>query len=58
MKYWYPMSKEDKKLRNKIEIVALSCYSIGLILTCLTKCPIFMLTIILTYPISFKFLKK
>lgn len=57
MRSLYPMSKEDKKMRNKIEIVAISCYSIGLILTCLTKCPIFMLSICLTYPISFKLFK-
>ena len=58
MKYWYPKTKEDKQLRNKIELVAISCYSVGLILTCLTRCPIFMLTVVLTYPISFKLFKK
>ena len=49
--------KKDKNLKNKIEVVAISCYSLGLIFTCLTKCPIFMLLTLLTFPISFKFIK-
>lgn len=47
----YPLSKEDKKLRNKVECVALGCYSVGLILFALTKCPISIMTTALAFPI-------
>lgn len=49
--------KKDKILKNKIELVTIGCYSFSLLLTCLTKCPIFMLLTILAFPISFKFIK-
>ena len=49
--------KKDKILKNKIELVTIGCYSLGLLLTCLTKCPIFMLLTILAFPISLKFIK-
>lgn len=46
---------KDKKLRNKIEIAAIVCYTAGLLLTCYSKCPLFMGTTLLTIPISKNF---
>lgn len=45
---------KDKKLRNKIEIVAIVCYTVGLLLTCYSKCPLFMGTTLMAFPISKK----
>lgn len=53
----YPLSKEDKILRNKVETVVLGCYTIGLILFALTAMPVFVLTTGLSVPICFKLFK-
>ncbi len=53
----YPLSKEDKKLRNKVEAVVIGCYGIGLILFAITKLPLFVLTTALSVPICFKLFK-
>lgn len=44
------MSNKDKKLRNKVEFICISFYSIGLILFLITACPIFILITILSVP--------
>lgn len=53
----YPLNKEDKKLRNKVEAIVLGCYTAGLILFAITSIPAFILTTILSVPICFKLLK-
>lgn len=53
----YPLSKEDKILRNKVEAVVLGCYTVGLILFVLTAMPAFVLTTGLSVPICFKLFK-
>ena len=50
----YPLSKEDKILRNKIEVVVIGGYVVGLALSIITKMPICMLVTGLSVPISFK----
>lgn len=45
------LSDSDKRMRNKVEVVALTMYSIGLVLFAITKCPLCILTTALTYPI-------
>lgn len=42
----------NKKLRNKIEAVVILCYFVGLLLTCCSKNPLFMGTVLLAVPIS------
>ena len=51
---WYPKTKEDKKLRNKIEMVVMSCYAVGVFLSILTKLPIFVLLTLVSIPICMK----
>lgn len=53
----YPLSKQDKILRNKVEAVVLGCYTIGLILFAITSIPLFILTTALSVPICFKLFK-
>lgn len=53
----YPLSKEDKILRNKIELVVLGCYTVGLFLFAITKSPFCTLTTGLSVPICFKLFK-
>lgn len=53
----YPLSKEDKILRNKIEVVVIGGYVVGLALSIITKMPICMLVTGLSVPISFKLFK-
>jgi hypothetical protein len=48
------MDKEYKIVEN----ITLVCYSIGLILVCITKFVPFIFFTLLTYPISLKILKK
>ena len=49
--------EKDKKIRNKVEAIVFSCYGIGVILTVLTHTPIFILTTLLSVPISMKCIK-
>ena len=53
----YPLSKEDKILRNKIEVVVIGGYVVGLALSIITKMPICMLVTGLSVPISLKLFK-
>lgn len=48
------MDKEYKIVEN----IALICYSVGLILACITKFVPFIFLTLLTYPVSLKILKK
>ncbi len=50
------MVKRDKSYK-KVEIITLTCFSIGLIIACITKFIPFIFLTSLTYPISFKVLK-
>lgn len=53
MTTYIPKSKKDKKLRNKIELITLSFYTLGLILFGLTKNPICVLITLLSVPFCF-----
>lgn len=46
----YPLSKEDKRIRNKVEVIVLAFYIFGLCLSALTKQPGFILLTALSVP--------
>ena len=43
-------NKKDKTIRNKITTIVVTCFTIGLVLTVLTKLPFFALTTALSVP--------
>lgn len=44
-------SKEEKRMRNKVTLIALICYIIGFVLTMVTRMPLFILFTIASVPI-------
>ena len=53
MRKVFIMSKEDKKTRNKVELVTLGFFTVGAILFALTKCPLFVYVTLLSVPFCF-----
>lgn len=50
------MIRRDKVYKT-VEAITLMCFSVGLIMACITKFIPFIFLTLLTYPISFKVLK-
>ena len=50
------MIRRDKSYK-KVEIITLICFSISVIVACITRCFPFIFLTLLTFPISFKLLK-
>lgn len=51
------MVTRDREYKT-VENITLICYTVGLVLTCVTKFIPFIFFTLLTYPISLKLLKK
>ena len=54
MDKWYPKTKEDRMERNRIEIVVMTFFMLGVITMTLTKQPISFLLSFLSIPVCFK----
>lgn len=50
------MIRRDKVYKT-VETIALACFSLGLVMACITKFIPFIFLTLFTYPISFKVLK-